>query len=127
MEREVQVRIVEEDADTERLAVLSDALRTELLGLDVDDVIPVSGGAPPTGARGLDAETVGALLVTGQAAVDLLGPLVATVRSWLGRTSDPARRCVELTVGDKTLRLTDASEAQQDRLVDEFLRAVARD
>jgi hypothetical protein len=32
---------------------------------------------------------------------------------------------VELTIGDKTLRVTNASDAQQDRLIEAFISAVA--
>ena len=127
VEGQVLVRIAEEGADTERLAELSNALCADLLALDVDDVTPVSAGAPPSGARGVDVQTVDALLVTGRAVVDLLGPLISAVRSWMDRHGDATPRTVELTVGDKTLKVTDATPDQQDRLVMEFLRALARD
>ena len=35
-----------------------------------------------------------------------------------------APRTVEMTVGDRTLELSDVTLAQQDRLIDELIRAV---
>jgi hypothetical protein len=54
----------EEDADAERLAVLTGYLRAELLRLDVvEEVNALPAGEPPPGARVFGVATVGALLI----------------------------------------------------------------
>lgn len=125
MDTQVLVRVQESGADAERLADLADNLRTEILALDVDDVRPVSDGAAPPGSRAMDVAAVGALLASLNGSTEALGHLVRTVRSWLGRGANAVPRTVELTVGDKTLRVTNASGEQQDRLVEAFIAAVA--
>jgi hypothetical protein len=122
MDAQLLVTVDEPGADGQRLETLSLGLRDELLALDVDDVRRVHGGEPPPGTRAVDIATVGALLVTMSGGVDLVGRVVSTVRSWLSR-GEP-ERVVELSVGDKTLKLTAASQEQQERLVREFLRSV---
>jgi len=81
------------------------------------------GGGLPAGARGVDAETAGALVVTLRASVDLVASVVATVTAWLSR-SPASGRSVELAVGDAAIRLTGASDKQQDQLIAEFIRSV---
>ena len=127
MERQILLRVDEEGADAERLEDLADGLRAELLALDAEDVRSVRGEKSPPGARGVDLDTVGALLVTGEATAKLLVPLLSVVRSWLGRTKDAVPRTVQVTIGDKRIRLGDATADQQAQLVAEFLRAVSGD
>ncbi|MDQ3103932.1 MAG: hypothetical protein M3Q87_01685 [Actinomycetota bacterium] len=124
MDTQVLVTIDEDGADALRLEALSLGLRGELLTLDVDDVRHVPGGEVPRGARAIDVAAVGALMVTLTGSVDLVGRIVGSVRSWLARGSP--ERTVELSVGDKTLKLSAASPEQQERLVEEFLRSVGR-
>jgi hypothetical protein len=126
VDTEVVLRVDEDGAGAERLAELAGALRTELLALDVDDVRPVRGGLPPAGARGFDMVAAGALLASLNGSAAVVGNLVATVRSWLCRGPVAVPRTVELTVGANTLRVTGASDEQQDRLVDAFVDAIAR-
>jgi len=123
-EAQVWVRIDGAGADAEILQMLADELRAELLVLDVDGVTQVVGDEHAPGARGLEWASIGILLVSIKNTTELIGQLVATVRTWLGRRSRP--RAVEMTVGDRTLRLTDASDDQQDRLIDEFIHAIAQ-
>jgi hypothetical protein len=119
---QVWLTIREGGADTERLEEVTDRLCDELLELDVEDVSGVREGEAPLGSRAVDLAAVGALLVSMKDSIQLLGHLVAAVRSWLTRSS--AERTVELTIGDKTLRITNASSDQQDRLIDEFIQAI---
>jgi hypothetical protein len=126
VDTEVVVRVDEDGAGAERLAELAGALRAELLALDIDDVRPVRGGPPPAGARGFDMVAAGALLASLNGSAAVVGNLVATVRSWLSRGPAAVPRTVELTVGANTLRVTGASDEQQDRLVDAFVDAIAR-
>jgi hypothetical protein len=119
----VLVRIDESGADDERLDELTSVLSAELLSADVDDVARVSEGDAPPGARAADFAAIGALLVTLQTSIAAVHRMVAAVRSWLARGS--TERSAELVVGDVTLRLTGSSSEQQNRLIEEFVRAVA--
>jgi len=122
MDTQVLVTIDETGADELRLESLSHHLRDELLTLDVDDVRHVSAGPAPPGTRAIELAAVGALLVTLKGSVDLVDRVVGAVRSWLAAGSP--ERTVELSVGDRTLKLSAASAQQQERLVAEFLRSV---
>jgi hypothetical protein len=122
VDRQVWVKVEEGGADTERLQELTEGLRAELLELDVEDISGVREGEGPPGSRAVDMAAVGALLVSMKGSMQLLGHLVVAVRSWLARSS--AERTIELTIGDKTLRMTNASSDQQDRLIEEFIHAV---
>jgi len=114
------VSLDEGGADAERLEQLTLALRRELLQLEVDDVEPVRAGPAPEGTRALDVTAVGALLVTLTSSSAALAGVVDMVRGWLAHGS--RGRTVELTIGDKTLKLAGASDEQQEQLVREFLR-----
>jgi hypothetical protein len=119
---EWRVSVTDAEADRERLDELTLNLRRELLELDVDRVERVSAGAAPEGTRGLDVATIGALLVTLSSSANAVAGLVATVRGWLRHA--PPGRTVELAIGDKTLKLSGATNEQQERLIQEFLRSV---
>jgi hypothetical protein len=124
VDTQVVVRVEEGGSDGERLQELAQSLRSELLELDVTDVTPLRGGEPPPGARAIDAAAAGALLVVVKGSLDLLDRLVSAVRSWLGRR--PAPCSVEVAIGDRVLRVSNASPEQQERLIAEFLHTVAR-
>ena len=124
MRREMTIAIRDEDADPERLDQLSSALRRELLDLGVDDVDRVSGGEAPPGTRALDVAAIGVLLVAFQESLPVISGIVGVVRAWLA--SAGGARAVEVTIGDKTLRIDSASQEQQDRLIDEFVAALHR-
>ena len=116
------VSIDDDEVDREQLEALSLALRRELLELDIDDVEQLTVGEAPPGTRAVDVAAVGALLVTLSSSVGAVKTIVDTVRGWLGRGS--SARTVELSIGDKTLKLSGASTDQQDRLIEQFLRSV---
>ncbi len=122
VESQFVVSIDEDGADAERLEELSLALRRELLELEVEDVEPVQAGQAPAGTRAVDIAAVGALLVTLTSSAGAAARVVDMVRGWLRRGS--GGRTVELTIGDKTLKLSGASDEQQERLIQEFLRSV---
>src|SRR6185369_9939030 len=124
MRVEMFVAISDQDVDPVRLDESAILLREELLTLEVEDVRPFRGGEVPSGARAVDPATVGALLVVVKDSADLVARIVAAVRSWLRR--GPRGQEVELTVGDRTLRLGDATFEQQERLIEEFVRAVSK-
>ncbi|MDQ3104701.1 MAG: hypothetical protein M3Q87_05695 [Actinomycetota bacterium] len=123
MSDKLVVSIADVEADSERLDELTLALRRELLELDVDDVERLSAGQAPVGTRGFDVATVGALLVTLSSSASAVGSLITTVRGWLMHA--PAGRSVELAIGDKSIKLSGATNEQQERLIHEFLRSVA--
>ncbi len=118
---QLRLQLSEEGADAERLAVLTGYLRAELLRLDVEDVRALPAGEPPPGARVFGAATVGALLIAlGQSAQGLQS-VVSVIRDWL-RRGDRTGRKVRLELGGDTLELSQASAADQDRLIELFIR-----
>jgi hypothetical protein len=116
------IELSEAGSDPARLDELTTRLREELLDLDVDDVERVSGGEAPDGSRAIELAAIGALLVTMQQSGELVAKVVNTIRAWLKRDPEPTRK-VQITLGDRTIELTAASNEQQDRLVAEFIRA----
>ncbi len=120
MESELRLQISEEGADAERLAALTGYLRTELLQLDVENVIEPRAGEPPPGARAAGVAAVGALLVALGQSADGLRSVVSAIRDWLGR-GDSARRTVRLELDGDSLELSQASAADQERLIELFV------
>lgn len=116
------LELSEVGADPARLEELTTRLRSELLDLDVNDVERVSAGDAPDGSRAIELAAVGALIVTMEQSGALVAKVVSTIREWLKRDPEPSR-AVKITLGDQTIELTAASSDQQDRLVEEFIRA----
>ena len=123
MVAEVDVSVVEVGADAEQLEELTRALRAEILTLDVESVVPRSGGEAPPGTRGVDAAAVGALVVSVAPALGGLARLVTTVVDWLRRGG--TQRTVRLKIGDDELELSGASSAMQQQLAMDWIRAHA--
>jgi hypothetical protein len=105
------------DDDAEQVAEATRQLRRELLDLDVEAVEQPRAGEPPPGSKAVELATLGALLVT-VAKSQLLGPVVAAVRSWLAGS----QRSVRLELDGDVLELTGVSSREQQRLADEWLR-----
>jgi len=121
MDRQLRLQLSEEGADAERLAVLTGYLRAELLRLDVEDVRALPAGEPPPGARVFGVSAVGALLIAlGQSAQGLRS-VVSVIRDWLRRGEGTSRR-VRLELGGDALELSQASAADQERLIELFIR-----
>jgi hypothetical protein len=117
---ELRLRISEDDADGARLAELTRYLRADLLQLDVDDVTALPGGAPPPGSRAFgSAEISGLLVMLGQSA-DALRSVVAAVTAWAGRGGGTPRT-VRLELQGDALELSQASAADQERLISLFV------
>lgn len=117
---ELRLRISEDDADSARLAELTRYLRADLLQLDVDDVTALPGVAPPSGSRASgSAEISGLLVMLGQSA-DALRSVVAAVTAWAGRGGG-TRRTVRLELDGDALELSQASAADQERLISLFV------
>jgi hypothetical protein len=112
----------EEDADAERLAVLTGYLRAELLRLDVvEEVSALPAGEPPPGARVFGVVTVGALMIAVGQSFEGLRSVVSVIRDWLSR-GEGTGRAVRLELGGDTLELSQASAADQERLIELFIR-----
>jgi hypothetical protein len=104
--------------DAERVAEVTLQLRRELLDLDVEAVELPHGGEPPRGSRGVELAALGALAVS-FAQSQMLGTIVAAVRSWLAASQ---QRSVKLELDGDVLELTGVSFKEQRRLTDEWLR-----
>jgi hypothetical protein len=113
---DVCVQLFEEAADQERLASLTHSLRAELLQLDVDDVRLVRAGPTPAGARSVDAAAVGGLVISVGQSAQALRSMVSAIRRWLSGHDQPARS-VRLEIDGTSLELSNASEVDQERLV----------
>lgn len=120
MAGEVHLQLLEENADAERVETLTGFLRQELLQLDVADVRALRAGEPPPGARGFDILVAGGLLVSLSSSAKALGDVISTVRQWLTRGGG-TRRTVRLEFDGDVLELSDASVAEQDRLIELFV------
>ncbi|WP_371493744.1 hypothetical protein OG871_01750 [Kitasatospora sp. NBC_00374] len=110
----------EESADASQLDILAGRLRYELLQLDVVDVGRLHAAELPVGARGLDAATVGGLVVGLGQSTTALSSVVSTIRQWLTRSRGVAR-AVRIEIDGDALELAEATVADSDRLVDLFV------
>ena len=123
MATELSLQIVGADAEELERGALD--LRREIGALDVDDVSSGQVAVPPEGTRGIPVAAIGSLLVSLDPTAKLLLSVVATVRGWLSHGG--VDRTVKLKVGDDVLELTGVSSAAQDKLVDDWIRAHAKD
>jgi hypothetical protein len=121
---QLRVQLVEPETDVDDVDELTRDLRLELLELDVDSVTPVQAGSAPAGSKGPELAAVGALLVQAAGSASAIGGVITAVRAWLRRGAAP-RRGVTITLDGHSLELTAATDDQQQRLIDEFVRAVA--
>jgi hypothetical protein len=117
---ELSVQLAEDGADAERLDALTGYLRQDLLQLDVEDVTALRAGEPPPGARVFDMIAVGGLLVSLGRSAESLRAVLSAVRKWLAR-GDGVRRTVRLEIGGDVLELSEATVADQDRLIGLFI------
>ena len=120
MDQDLRLQLSEQGADTERLAILTGYLRSELLQLDVEDVKAFPAGEPPPGARGFDTATVGGLLIGLGQSAEGLRLVVSAIKGWL-RRGEGKGRAVRLELGGDALELSQASTADQERLIELFV------
>ncbi len=125
MDGGLRLQLSEEGADAERLDALTGLLRGELLQLDVEDVTGLRAGEPAPGARGLDVAAVGGLLVGLGGSAEGLRSVISAIRAWLARGGQ-TRRTVRLEIGGEVLELSEATTADQDRLIGLFISRHAR-
>ena len=102
------------DGDDAELASLTQRLRTRLLDLDVDAVDPVADTSRPEGAKGLET-LIGWLAV--RLGKEALRTVIGGVVDWATRTNNT----VEITYQNESLKVSRATAAQQERLIDDFL------
>jgi hypothetical protein len=99
---------------------LTRQLRTELVELDVESVVPAMGGTAPDGAKGTDPVTLGAVIVALSASGGVFTGLIETLRDWLGRHA--GRHRISVTIDGDTIELERATAGQQRDLVDAYVR-----
>jgi hypothetical protein len=85
---------------------------------------PPLGAAPP-GARVAGVAAVGTLLVALGQSAEGLRSVVSAIRDWL-RRGDGTRRTVRLELGGDALVLSQASAADQERLIELFVSRHAK-
>src|SRR5215218_8270320 len=120
MESELRLLVSEDGADAERIETLTGYLRRELDQLDVEHVTGLPAGEAPEGSRGFEVMAIGGLLVTLGNSAQALGKVIRVVRDWLARSPGPVRT-VRLELGGDVLELSQASAAEQQRLIDLFV------
>jgi hypothetical protein len=120
MGSELTLLLSEDGADPERVETLTVHLRRELDQLDVERVSPLTIGEAPEGTRSFEVAAVGGLLVALGNSTEALGKIVSVIRQWLTRTPGPVRT-VRLELAGDVLELSQASVAEQDRLVELFV------
>lgn len=127
MDVELRLQISEEEADAARLAEVTGYLRAELLQLDVENVTTPQSGDVPSGARVVGVAAVGTLLVALGQSADGLRSVVSAIRDWL-RRGEGSPRTVRLELDGDALELSQASAADQERLIELFVsRHAARE
>lgn len=120
---QLRIEVQWPDEDIDSLLQEVDALREDLLQLDVEKVERPAGGPAPEGTRSGAAELMNVLLVALPPALPLLERLVAVVGEWLSRSSQS--RSVVLKIGGNRLDLTGVDAKEQRRLTDAWLDACA--
>jgi hypothetical protein len=120
MDGELRLFLEEDGADAERIDQLTGHLRREIDQLEVEDVRGLPVGEAPPGTRGLEIMAVGGLLVTLGKSAQSLAAVVGAIRGWLARSPGPVRT-VRLELGGDVLELSQASAAEQQRLIDLFV------
>jgi hypothetical protein len=108
---ELAITLIGEGNESE-LDELRIDLADELSHLDVSEIRELSLGESPDGSKAVDAAAIGVLIVKlGPAA---LNKVVTTVRDWFRRASATE---IELEIDGDRIRLSKASQAEQDRLL----------
>jgi hypothetical protein len=109
----------ESDVDIAQVEQSMRQLRAELNELDVESVVWMTGEKLPSGAKGLDASSVGSLLITMTSSGVFTG-LIATVGDWLARNVSAQR--ISVTIDGDTIVLDKASEQERSALIEAYVR-----
>jgi hypothetical protein len=105
--------------DERGLEQLTSALSDELRQVRGARVERVRVEAPEQ-TKGLDAATIGSLLVSLTSAGGALTALVGVLSGWIRR--DRGRR-ITVKIGDRSIELSDATLDQEQQLIDAFVKA----
>lgn len=118
---EIVVNVREDGADDVRLDDLGRLLRAELLELpEAAYVDALTVGEAPPGTRGGLVAEAGALVVTAQPHVAAVVTIVASIWRWLKR-SDTSPRTIRLEIDGDVIELSGATNAMQEKLVEEWI------
>lgn len=99
----LELRLDPDSATEDELDRLLRRLRSELADLDVDVLRPGGDGTAPTGAKGTDPVTLGALVIALSASGGVFTSVIDTIKDWLTRNA--ARHQVKITIaGDLSMR-----------------------
>jgi hypothetical protein len=120
LDNELRLLVSEDGADAQRIETITAYLQRELDQLDVEQVSRLSLGDAPSGTRAFDVLAVGGLLVSLEKSTEALNGIIAAIRNWLSRSPGPART-VRLELGGDVLELSQASAAEQQRLIELFV------
>jgi hypothetical protein len=118
---QVAVFVSEEGSDAERVDLLTGFLRGELLTVDAVEVSTMRADQLPPGARGIDAAAVGGLIVGLGRWDAAIRSVIRVIRRWLDRSPHEGRS-VRIEIEGDVLVLSDASRAEESRLVNLFIR-----
>lgn len=103
--------------DAEEIDELTRRLRRRIAELDVADVSDLDAVAP-AGAKSGGVAAIGVFLVT---VVESAGGIRAVVRAAQGWLSHHSERTIELEVDGDRIKISGASSAAQERLVDSWI------
>jgi hypothetical protein len=105
------------EADDQQVAELSQHLREDLLGTDVESVEHLRGAQAPAGSKG-DAVSLATLAVT--LAPAALTGLITMLQSWLTRHE---RASITLQKGDQKVTVTGTLSKEQQQVIADWLHA----
>jgi len=108
----------EPETDSEDLERLTRQLREELSELDVQADL-MTGGPTPVNTKAGDIITWGTLLLTLAASGGAITTLIGVLQAWLTRQE---RRGVTLEMDGDKLQVTGITSAEQQRLIEAWLR-----
>lgn len=90
-------------------------MRAELAELDIDSVRTLPGRVAPDGAKGVDADSVGAIIVAMSVSGGVITSVIETLRDLLERHA--ARHRMSVTINGDSIELERATADQQCDLV----------
>ena len=116
------VTVADPDGDLERTDELARMLRVELLDAGAPAIEEHRGGAVPDGTRGLDAVTIGTLLVSVSTSAFSVLQAVAVVRGWARRAG--SERVVKVQLGDRQVTVSGFADGSDAAVAAQILAAL---